>query len=108
ACKSSRPEPEPSEPSVPPAAQGAGEVNAEQQLGEDAQKLTLADQRRAFLFEQHIANAKSLMSGLRLDDARTEVDAALELEPDNLQAKNLRAQILSLKGEAGASTQTIT
>jgi type II secretory pathway component GspD/PulD (secretin) len=106
ACKSSPPaEPATSEPPVRP---GQEEVTAEQQLGEDAQKLTLADQRKAFLFEQHMANAKNLMSGLRLDDARTEVDAALELQPDSLSAKNLRAQILSLKGEPSASTQTIT
>jgi hypothetical protein len=113
ACKSSSPGPAPesNEPEAgaqPPGGENAQSVPPGQQLGQDAQKLTLAEQRKAFLVEQHIAQAKSLMSSLRLDDARREVDAALELEPDSLTAKNLRAEILSLKGEPSGATQTIT
>ncbi len=110
ACKSSPPPaPEPTpEPTQAEGAGGNGQVAPAEQLSQDVQKESLAAQRKTFLVEQHMSQAKNLMAALRLDDARREVDAALELEPDNLAAKNLRAEILSLQGQPSGATQTIT
>jgi tetratricopeptide (TPR) repeat protein len=108
ACRTTHEPPPTPESEAQPTPEQAAAAQAGQDLSQDAQKLSLAEQRKAFLVQQHMQNARNSVSGLRLDDAQREVDAALELEPENLQAKNLRSEILALKGQPGAATQTIT
>jgi len=130
ACKSSSPQSEEMTPGDSAAAQDAGQstppsATASQkrsqaaapkgapqgapadQLERDWQHMTLAEQKKAFLVDQHIAKAKELKQNLQLQDAERELAQALELEPDNLEAKNLMAEVGSLLGKPTASTQTM-
>ena len=75
ACKSSRHRPEET-PSAGPAAEPAGaavpageEAQAQDQLAVDVTQLSLAEQRKVFLVDQHLQNARTLLSQLKLDDA---------------------------------------
>jgi hypothetical protein len=115
ACRSSEPssaEPEgPAAPAGGPGAQQPGGAEAAAQAGDehahDVQVLSLSDQRKVFMVEQHLTNARRLAQDLRLDDALGEVQAALEIEPDSLKAKELRNEIRALKGDPLASNQTL-
>jgi type II secretory pathway component GspD/PulD (secretin) len=77
------------------------------QLAQDAQVLDLAQQRKAFLVASHIDNAKALMGRLDLEGALAAVDEAIKLDGDNLSARDLRAQILALRGDKIAVNQTV-
>ncbi|MBK7878081.1 MAG: hypothetical protein IPJ77_20675 [Planctomycetes bacterium] len=94
-----------------PAAQGEDPAAAAAQGGDalarDAQTLSLADQRKSFLLEQHLANADRLAKDMRLDAALAEVEAALELEPESLKAKEMRNHVKSLRGEPSATNLTV-
>ncbi len=107
-CRST-PKSEPSGPSgAPPTAPPQnGGPGAGGELQKDAEHQTLADQRRSFLVEQHLASGRAFLKDLRLDDAVREASAALELEPDSLAAKNLRAEALAMKGETVAQQKTL-
>ena len=96
-----QPEAAPQEPGQPPA-QDPTEV-----FGQDVARSSLADQRRAVLVEQHLATAEQMVTALRLEEAQREVEAALELAPENRRARDLRAEILALRGTPGAGTATI-
>src|SRR5262249_7618697 len=101
ACKSSAPNPTP-EAESPPAGGPGAEAQAPGQDGSlqhDAQSETLAQQRKRILIDAHLANGAQYLKDLRLDDAARGADAALELEPDNLNAKQLRGEALAMKGE---------
>jgi tetratricopeptide (TPR) repeat protein len=87
-----------------PGAQAAGGGGG---LQKDVEHQTLAEQRRTFLVQQHVATGEAFLKDLRLDDAVREAEAALDLEPDHLRAKNLRAEALSMKGEPVAQQKTI-
>jgi tetratricopeptide (TPR) repeat protein len=76
-------------------------------LSQDAEHASLAQQRRTFLVQQHLATGRQLLKDLRLDDAVKEADAALELEPDSLEAKNLRSEALAMKGQSVAQQKTL-
>lgn len=116
-CKSG-PKPPASDPSQPVAptqagspdasAERAADVSPGDQLAQDAEKHSLANQRRQFLVEQHVAQARDFLGKLALDEAARELDLALELDPENPTARSLRAEVSALKGERGGEIQTVT
>jgi len=75
------------------------------------ESLSLEQQKRKFLVEGHLDNARALKDRLRLEEAELEVAAALELDPDNVEAKRLLADIGALlgrpSGEYGAGAQEL-
>jgi tetratricopeptide (TPR) repeat protein len=129
AC-ASNPEPEPemksaAPESLPPASQGApfeaaSEPNAagltdatsgrqdpqpqasQETLEQAAQRQTLEQQKRAFLVSQHIATARALRDELKLEEAASELAAALELEPENAEAKMMLSEVNGLLGRPGS------
>lgn len=76
-------------------------------LQKEWERLTLAEQKRAFLVDQHIANARDLRSRLRLEDAERELTQALELDGDNQEAKELLAEVGALLGRKAGGSQTV-
>lgn len=70
-------------------------------LDERWKVLSLAEQKTAFLLEQHMANAEEFRSRARLEDAYFEVEKALQLEPDYLPAKKLKAELGNLLNRPG-------
>lgn len=115
ACKSSGPAPsdEPmSESSQAPSAApldgssapAAGQAGA---FGGDVEKFGLKGQRDVFLVDQHLRNADELMQQLKLEDAEREAEAALAVDPESLAAKEMLAEIRTLRGDPTAPTQTV-
>ncbi|MDP6764375.1 MAG: hypothetical protein QF903_12225 [Planctomycetota bacterium] len=86
-------------PTLAPAVEPGPQDDADDQLRQDAEVLSLKEQRKAFLVEQHVANAKALRERLRLEDARRELLAALEHDPDNLAIKDMLAEVGALIGD---------
>ena len=74
------------------------DASVDELLRQDAALLELKEQRRAFLVEQHMANAKSFRDQLRLEDAQAELLAALTLDSDNLSVKRSLDEINALLG----------
>lgn len=72
-------------------------------LAQERERLTLSEQKKAFLVEQHLANAADLKGRGRLEEAEAEVLKALELEPDSLAAKQEYSSIAALLGKSPAS-----
>lgn len=116
ACASPVPASEP-EPAVRAQAQEQGDATAAPRasaqdaqgfLPQEAARLSLEEQKRAFLVDQHIENAKSMRDNLRLEDAESELAAALELDGDNLEAKRLLNEVGALLGRPGGAQQTVT
>src|SRR5687768_5897430 len=110
ACKSSKPSSDSPAETTPAdlSAQEPGQPGAQQPGGElerDVQTLSLADQRKVFLVEQHLVNARRLAQEGRLEEALRGTDAALSLEPESLKAKSLRNELRALRGEPGATNQ---
>ena len=86
----------------------AGAVNGSQEdLEREWERLTLAEQKRALVVEQHIAAARDMKERLRLEEAERELAQALELDPDNLEAKDLLAEVGALLGRPTGTTQTV-
>jgi len=77
------------------------------QLAQDAQVLDLAQQRKAFLVASHLDNAKALIGRLDLEGALVAVDEAIKLDGENLAARDLRSQVLALRGDKTAVNQTV-
>src|SRR5262249_19775908 len=71
-------------------------------LEQAAQRQTLEQQKRAFLVSQHIATAHTLRDELKLEDAASELAAALELEPENAEAKMMLSEVNALLGRPGS------
>ncbi len=102
-------EPEPLEPK--PVVEPAAEPTAASQdvdLREEREQLTLREQRRQFLVEEHIAKAKDFRGRLRLDDARNELLAARQLDGDNVEVKRLLSEVEALLGMPGTEVGTVT
>lgn len=74
---------------------------AESLLDERWKLLSLAEQKKAFMLEQYMANAEDLRSRARLEDAYAETEKALMLEPDHLPAKKLKAELGNLLRKPG-------
>jgi tetratricopeptide (TPR) repeat protein len=103
-CKSSSTK-EPPAPE-PPKAPEAGAAEAHD-VQSDAERQALAEQRRSFLVEQHVATGQALLKEMRLDDAANEAEEALKLDPDSLPAKELRSSALAMKGQPVAEQKTL-
>jgi len=82
------------------ADESAGKQDPETFLAQSAEQFTLAEQKKKLLVEQHLLNAATLKQGGRLDEANAEVAAALELDPDNLAAKQELSAIAALLGKS--------
>ena len=103
-CKSSSSQEQPATSEPPKAAEAAPEVHDVQS---DAERQALGEQRRSFLVEQHVAAGRSLLKDMRLDDAANEAEEALKLDPDSLAGKELRAEVLAMKGQPVAEQKTL-
>jgi general secretion pathway protein D len=116
ACKSSEksPEPAPREtPSTPPAQVRESQPVAQEepQLSGDyarqqAELLSLSDQKKRFLVENHLQRASELKERLELERAEEELARALQLDPDNPEAKSMLAEVGALLGRAPGETRT--
>jgi len=93
--------PESAESENAPVVERAGAATApgqDDQLSQDAELLELREQKAALLFANELALARSLKADVRLDEALARVDAALAINPDSLEARRLRTEILTLLG----------
>ena len=77
---------------------GSGTID----LRQEAAELTLREQKKAFLVERHLENARQRMERLELEAAEREALGALELDPDNIDAKRLYNEIGVLMGRSEA------
>jgi len=77
-------------------------------LRDDAAQLTLQEQRKVLLVERHLDNARDLRDRLRLEDAQTELELALGLDPDSLRVKRALAEVNSLLGQGDGEIETVT
>jgi general secretion pathway protein D len=94
-------------------AEGAGQEGAvaptpEESLSQAWDQLTLEEQKKAFLVEQHIQNANDFRAQLRLEDAERELAQALEIDPDNVQARQLMNEVGLLLGREPGRIETVT
>jgi general secretion pathway protein D len=83
--------------------------DADSFLDERWKQLSLAEQKKAYLLEQHMANAADLREGARLEEAYAELEKALLLDSDYLPAKKMKADVGALLGftaEAADSMNT--
>jgi len=113
ACRSSSSGGEEPAPARPPQSGGVaqgGEGAAEEPVPLDQQweMLSLQEQKKAFLVDQHVATARKLREDARLEDAERELAQALELDPDNLEAQDLMAEIGALLGRTSGELQTVS
>lgn len=83
-------------------------ATASDDLAEQAQLLSLSQQKQAFLVDRHLDNARSLMDRLLLEDAETELAQALDLDPDHLGAKQLMAEVGALLGRPAGEVASVT
>ncbi|MCP3919165.1 MAG: hypothetical protein GY711_26795 [bacterium] len=98
-----------SSPSLPnePAASAEPAVGGQdgQDLGQQAQRLSLKQQKQRFLVESYIEKARELKAELQLEQAAAQLSSALQIDADNLEAKQLYAEVTGLMGrEAGQFT----
>jgi general secretion pathway protein D len=110
ACSSSGKEPEPMTAPEGPATAQPGETQEPQTSADYArqqeEQLSLAQQKKRFLVESHLQRAAELKERLELENAEQELARALELDPDNLEAKRMLAEVGALLGRAQGETQT--
>ncbi|MEX1025629.1 MAG: hypothetical protein WD226_11195 [Planctomycetota bacterium] len=76
-------------------------------LDEAWQALTLSQQKRRFLVESHLEQARQLQAEVRLEDALLETARALELAPDDQAAQELNAEIAYALGDRTGETRTL-
>jgi len=81
---------------------GGTEIGA----GDEWTRLSLAEQKKALLVDGHLQRASELQSALRLEEAEVEVARALEIDPDNLAAKQKMSELGALLGRAPGSSLT--
>ena len=99
-------EPRPQEPSAANAEPNAAPQSSGDYAQQQAEQLSLADQKKRFLVENHLQRAGELKERMQLEQAEQELASALQLEPDNLEAKSMLAEIGTLLGRAPGETQT--
>jgi general secretion pathway protein D len=108
ACSSSGKEPEPM--TAPESAEAQSGAAQEQTSGDytrqQEEQLTLAQQKKRFLVENHLQRAAELKERLEFENAELELTRALELDPDNLEAKSMLAEVGALLGRPQGETQT--
>ena len=76
-------------------------------LGQELELLSLQEQKTAFLVEQHIQNAIRFRENVQLEAAERELAQALDLDPDNLQAKQLMGEVGALLGRESGQITTL-
>jgi len=76
-------------------------------LGAQAATLSLKEQKKKLLLETHLDAARAKLDLLDLEGAETEVTSALDIAPDNLEAKALRTEVWSLMGRPTAEAETL-
>ena len=81
------------------ASAPAQDSEADALLDERWKILSLSEQKKAFLLEQYMDNARDLRQRAQLEDAYAEVEKALTLDGDFLPAKKLRAELGTLLGK---------
>jgi tetratricopeptide (TPR) repeat protein len=113
------PTPEVSASSAPEAAEAGSEPNAaatsataavavqDGSLSQDKERLTLEQQKRQVLVEQHLANARAFVAEARLQEAEEELVRALSLEPTNLEATQLLNEVSAMLGKRPGEVGTI-
>ncbi|MSR62479.1 MAG: hypothetical protein EXS08_08545 [Planctomycetes bacterium] len=108
ACSSGGSKPEPTPPpneagdsSVQDAQQSSGDYAQEQ-----ARQLSLAEQKKNFLVENHLQRAAELKERMELEAAEQELAKALQLAPENAEAKQLLSEVGALLGRAPGDAQT--
>ena len=89
------------------AGQDTPPPGSEDYLDSQWERLTLAEQKKVFLVEQHIRTARDLVDRLQLEQAELEVARALELDPDNVEAQEVMAQVGTLLGRPAGESQTV-
>ncbi len=98
----------PGEQMAPQQDDGEDQAGGQEgELGDPWERYTLAEQKKAFLIERHLQNASDLRSQLRLEEAEMELARALELDPDNLEAKAMMREVGALLGRAPGQISTI-
>ena len=97
----SLPEPGAPEAQAPTAQESTGDYAAQQ-----AEFLSLAEQKKHFLVENHLQRAGELKERMELEQAEEELTKALQLDPDNLEAKSMLAEVGALLGRAPGETTT--
>ena len=83
-------------------------LNQDSTLGQDAELLSLKEQKQRLLYDAALGRAREFKDRLQFPEARTQVDRALELEPDSLEARRLRSELAALMGEPGGGGATFT
>ncbi len=91
-----------------PAIRPQDGSQASEWLQDERERLSLEDQKKVFLVERHLANAESLLDRLRLEEAEAEIVRALELDPDNIDAKQKLSEVSALLGRPGAGVESIS
>lgn len=77
---------------------GAPSLRQDDQLSQDAELLSLKEQKERLLFEAALSRAGELKADLKLEEALEQADRAVAINPDNLGAKQLRNELLALLG----------
>lgn len=72
------------------------------QLSQDAELLSLKEQKERLLFEAALQRAEELKGLLKFEEALQQAERAVSLNPDNLRAKRLRTELLALMGRPEA------
>ncbi|MFT5051174.1 MAG: hypothetical protein ACI8QZ_002584 [Chlamydiales bacterium] len=86
-----------------PPASGA----APQDLGADAERLSLAQQKREFMVQSHLQQAAELLDRLQLEEARRELGLAYELDPENAEVKRKLSEVGAMLGLPGDTWGTV-
>lgn len=84
-------------------AANPGSSGSQDLLDQEAELLTLKQQKNRLLFDRHMASARDLVERLRFDEAAEQAAAALAINGDSLEAKTLMAEISGLMGSPTAS-----
>ena len=84
----------------------AGKAEGQTPQGQVPPLFLLDAQKRAFLKEVHLKNARRLADALKYEDAKAELLKAKEVAPDDPQVNKLLSFVLAQLGERPASTAT--
>jgi type II secretory pathway component GspD/PulD (secretin) len=86
----------------PPSPRGATRTQAvgDVDLQADLDRLSLEEQKKILLVEQHLADAKDLIGRGFIEEAGEQAARARMLDPDNLEAAKLSATIASMLGDS--------
>jgi len=101
-CSSSGSEPEPVMPDgSSPEGQDSGDYSRQQE-----ELLSLAQQKKRFLVDNHLQRASEMKERMEFENAERELARALELDPNNLEAKQQLSQVGALLGRSQGEMQT--